>query len=429
MDFSGNILDALNDDCLYEIFTRKCIDINDLMEVASTCQRCQWIAKRVFRTRFKHANHFAPMINWPLDKFENYLQLFGEFCEVLDIHVLKCDQNKLLRLITKYCKNVTDIRCCGKIDFSEFKQFFSKLINLEYSKGTFNGDHLFEDDASIKSLKFCSATVNFPLKKLPNLQHVFLYAVRSTASTTFFQLNNQITTLYLNNFIVKSHLNESLKHLVNLTEFTYWYDRYNNITNYSCFENMSNLRKLDFILDKDRAYNVLSSLHRGNAPLESLVVGNFCAHKQTIDLICQYKSIERLVTHCACAFKDVLEVIDNMPQLKHICCDMFDVENALEILQHSTALQSALFKVTRLDSVSAIETISQSARANNICVKITSTQSVCVKNWWLLLKTPNICLHIEIIQNSLYFQNANFGEWTHKNFAIRTLSYEQFHER
>lgn len=107
-----NMADALNDDCLMEIFQR--LHMRDLYTIAWTCKRLRAIAVRVFRRRYRH-RLFAPCdlrhygnsrpCTW-LSQYVHCVRIFGP--TRVGLH-FEYDKNIMLRALAEYCPDLEEI--------------------------------------------------------------------------------------------------------------------------------------------------------------------------------------------------------------------------------------------------------------------------------------------------------------------------------
>lgn len=321
-------LHALDDECLFELFTHF-TDIEDVLELGSTCKRFLGIAQKVYCSKFQKIDHSGQMICWPIKKIERYLKHFGEFCETFD-----SNDSKELCLLGKYCKNLTKLRCnsqwtCNK----HLKSIFPNLVEFETSGDFYYGAELFGDNSPLQKLTLVDCDVTFPAKHFPNLRHVELKAITWYSSATidnFFKLNTQITRLELCH---GTQLKSAVRHLENLEEFTYLIDEYAAEGDYEGLKNFTKLKKLTLNMWKDEyepdaraVRKVLLALWRANPPLEHLTLDAFVDFSYTAFAITRFPALRTLVLkEISCSMLDEddeeLVSIGRIAQMEHIICE------------------------------------------------------------------------------------------------------------
>lgn len=384
MSLLNQSLELLDDDCVREILARDEIDVEEMLEIASTCARFQQLAQQIFPLKFVQINHWDKMENWPLEKVERYLRYFGENYSTFDVNFTP-KPDAVLRLLKLHCKNLVNLRCSGygHIAFIELEQLFSRLVQYEQSFGLFVALRLFGKKSPLEKLALNNCTVYFPERCMPKLQHIKLNAVqlKHENSKKFFQLNPQIIRLEVYDPCSTINLN-NIAQLENLEEFLYFTDLRTNKNTHqalACFRSLIKLRKLQLRASNNCILQILEGLLLGDAPLESLSLEFIELHISIIQKICKNKSIKQLqlrVSSTARPFEQckLMEIVSNMPQLEHIHCDTIKIEDVHGVLRDSKNIHSALF-IVRLpnldrDYSTIISDISQISRARNILVDI-----------------------------------------------------------
>lgn len=110
----SNILNALNDDCLWEIFNSKELDVWDLCALAEVCKRFNDIAKGIVpikhRHIIEHTDHMDHMEWKCLWRMERLFRHFGSsFTTFKGLLVENWDV--LCGLIGKHCDRITTLDC------------------------------------------------------------------------------------------------------------------------------------------------------------------------------------------------------------------------------------------------------------------------------------------------------------------------------
>lgn len=379
MDSPQNSLSTLNDDCLFEIIKLDCIDINDLIEVASTCTHLQSIAQEVFSIKYKKINHCDEMKEWPFEKVENYLRHFGENVDTFSTKSLK-KPVAVLRSVVKYCKNLVHLRCIGsyKFDTNLLKGLCAQLKTFEYNGGIFHGGDLFEENAPLQKLRLINCDAQLPKVTLPHLTELKLTMFNRDTITDFCSQNPQIVHFRTRHIL--ANMNVALELLDNLEEFSFLNFDFSRVLN--GLKNLNRLKKLRLGYYSDDIFQALAVLYRISAPLESLAV-HHCNGLSTavINKICQFKAIKHLRMKRQ-GFSDgpdcdeLMVILRNLRQLKTIYCDLmlFDVAEAHKLLfENSSRLRSAIFTMDRFDHEEEywkVVAISELAKAKNFDIEI-----------------------------------------------------------
>lgn len=428
MDFSQHILEALNDDCLIELLVQKCLGIGDLVQVAATCERLEGIAKRAFRIKYRRNNNFDEIINWSLGKIQTFFQLFGALCETFDLLAFNNhnDRDEIAYLAAYYCKNVLNFRCFGwnNIPISQLKMLSSKVVNFE-SFGNIRGRILLEDNSTMQQLRMFFGTIDLPQKHFPKLLHLKLDYVRVTQENIarFFELNPQLKKVELIDSPMNCtgyHLEDGIKHLVNLEELAYLkMSIKSQFKSYNCFENLKNLKKVRLWGEKMNMFNILNAMQRGNVPLESLwldcIVQEEYRDDGIIALICNFKGIQQLILKQQITGRQLVQLIDNLPQLKDIQCELetVNINELTHALQKGKQLRSATIGMCRYHTLdeneyySGLESISNIAKDRNIRVQMLVT---------LKYRQPEFVF------------DANVGKITHDHFTASACKYYDYDE-
>lgn len=165
-DSPQNILNALNDDCLLEIF--KNLHYSTLLSVANVCNRFICLAKEAFSCKYKSKEINILELEWnrepTLSKVEHFLRVFGSSISILSVvkktslvaklqlkRKLK-NTNIYLKLIEKYCKNINELEICFKlIDGSVFNDCLSLFKRLKKLKIP-----ILSDPSFFKMISVCS---------------------------------------------------------------------------------------------------------------------------------------------------------------------------------------------------------------------------------------------------------------------------------
>lgn len=192
-------------------------------------------------------------------------------------------------------------------------------------------------------------------------------------------------------WLVNDYLMDAIQHLIELRALTYMFneDHHNEEpTTFTYFKHLKKLETLRVQISTGAICNILSALHRANAPLTSLTMTYNASNKQIIDTICDNycKFISKLhfkydrASHHEDYIhnidgEDLQKIINHLPQLTDIGCESDDIKVAdiLQALQTSNELRTAYFKIDVFDferEYSNIRSISELARCRMMNVTI-----------------------------------------------------------
>lgn len=385
----NNILQVLNNNCLIEIISQTCIDIGDLVNVASTSTHFQAIARRVFVSKFFRMTHMKEMREWPLNKIEKYFQHFGEYIQHFCLRKHKYNQNDVLRLIVTHCPNLTSFRCHAwkHIDIELLNKICSKLTYFDW-QGRLDGLRIFDTSSSIQHFRFYSSQFELPQMNLPHLLKLQLLFVSIPPDNLigFLKLNPQLKSLELKNSPLiwreSRNLDEGILPLKNLEEFSFRHFQ-EPFNSYECFESLTKLKKLKISVPyvSDAINNIGRSVQRANAPLEAVWLESRCNDLNTfnfnlnIDTICQFKSVQKMILNRSIKSSQLPRIIASLPQLKNIDCEIeklhFDAAHIHKALKIANGLHSLVLGTdARHDECSSISGISTEAKNRNIDVEL-----------------------------------------------------------
>lgn len=293
----SNILNALNDDCLREIFNSEVLDIWDLCSLADVCQRFREIAKEVFPHKYNNR-----WIDWAcLWRTERLLQIFdSSFTTLNNFHYQL--EDILCGLIAEHCTKITKLTCKLREPASliHMRPLMQRLSALEITFddiGYLNDDDgedgnsgiqlndLFDSQPiiSIETLKIKADrsryTLHLPSATLVNLRSFHLQFVsldEMSNNKAFFSRNPQLEKLEFRSCYVFS-IDDLLKHLSNIHDLTLGCSLrvLPSALNYSHFEQMQSLKVLRFPYYWDfhmSIHKALEAIQRGRVELERLTL-------------------------------------------------------------------------------------------------------------------------------------------------------------
>lgn len=375
MNSPQNILSILNDDCFIGIIKQDCIGINDLIEIASTCKRLQSIAREVFRIKFKKIDHSDEVEKWPIQQTAVYLRHFGELIDTFDTAPLH-NRNTVLKLVMKYCKNITNLRCIASeyFDSTSLRGLCAHLKTLEYGGEGFKGAEIFEENAPLEQLSLFTCGVQLPVIQLPHLKQVDLVRTNRNNTRIFFRLNPQILRLNVRHVSLNSDI--ALEYLVNLEELSFLDIEPGRTL--QGFRNLNRLKKLCLGHRIDCVLEALITLHRIKAPLESLTVYHSAIINEAItNRICQFETMKYLRLKRSGTFpgpssEHLIRILKSLPLLKTLICDQMRLNPSKAhkiLLECSDELQSARFRLHICDNAEdfmIVADMSSLARDKNI---------------------------------------------------------------
>lgn len=226
-----NILNALYDDCLREIFKCSVLDIYDLCALASTCERFKAIGLVIFRLKYgQNYESIAQqlIVGANIFQWENFLIAFGEFIKSIDTTMCQAKKNLgiILHLIDKHCPNLVKLTCIlyNRDDAVQLHSLFTRIHELHITPGThLELGCLFAPNVDI-NLQHLTFNANAPLLSaitLPKLTSVHLMSFTvPTFFEQFFAMNPQLKKVQISpsdSFLACSH-ESILKGLVHLNQ-------------------------------------------------------------------------------------------------------------------------------------------------------------------------------------------------------------------
>lgn len=152
---SHNILNALNDDCLREIFNRPEINLMDLAALANVCKRFNQIGQQAFSEKYvEQYKLFEHRHLWRVDEF---FRTFGQKITTLYLGWVYGDPKEIvLRLVLDNCTKITKLGCSA---YSKHSRMALKRVMPQLEEFTIvYGDATFTDLFDLNTV--------YPLKKL-----------------------------------------------------------------------------------------------------------------------------------------------------------------------------------------------------------------------------------------------------------------------
>lgn len=211
---SQNIHNALNDDCLREIFLH--LNMTDQSTVSQVCQRFQDV---VMRISYKHVKITDDNCN-PLWKLEEFFRIFGASIQTVNITTKQCADIVMI-FVSKFCANLKKLS--GKTHFlntiNQMVALYPRLHQLELHQ-LGNANVVFQPNAQIESIivRFVRRFPPIHLPKLRVLQANIGGSRLDTSIKSFFALNRQIQKLVIE-MVAPFPISNVVSNLLNLQEF------------------------------------------------------------------------------------------------------------------------------------------------------------------------------------------------------------------
>lgn len=211
-DAEKNILNILNDDCLWLIFG-KIKHFSDIYSIANVCKRFRKIAKHTFASNFKQEAinliDLIPKNQVTLFQIEDFLREFGSLISWVQIDKqcyknLSNSSNTILKMINKYCKNLKKLSLIASSvetdTITETIPLFQQLkyLHIDLPSSEFNNfKHCLMYCTQLETLHifgFVTSVSSLPMVKLPKLT-VFWLTNPGISCDKFLTYNPQIQEL------------------------------------------------------------------------------------------------------------------------------------------------------------------------------------------------------------------------------------------
>lgn len=213
-----SILDALNDDCLREIFEKSVLDTNDLCALARNCNQFDSVTGISFRRRYRgewplRANE------WPFQRCEVLFRQFGHCITSLKLFEPEVSggyEEIVLGMIGYHCRTIESLHC------HQLKPIHQAIEHYKRCRchGATDGQAPF---GQLKRLVYDGKLrpgKSIPNMQLPSLENFQLRYVDSLDTVGFFATNRRLKHLTLSSTSVRVHLDEMMAHLIELEELT-----------------------------------------------------------------------------------------------------------------------------------------------------------------------------------------------------------------
>lgn len=383
-DITSNdyILNVLNDDCLRAIMTQESIILDDLLELAKTCQRFHTVASDIFGCMIrKYPNFQHQLKHYPLSTIDEYFQSFGAQWETFDTTMF-INSEIVLQFVLDYCTNIRHLKCAIIDERSmrtDFRPLFKQLHSLHFYEcrvQLVGNENIFamNENLPLQRLTFDRCyDIELPSLRMPHLIDLTIHTsiVRDNCSSietgrSFFQKNPQLKRLVLKYPRGFDCIANGLQWLVNLEELSYIMYGSCPETCLVAFESLTKLRKIHLSTVVDEHSVIFRALLKCKAPLESLIIERFVfesADKEfknvdVVSLIKEFKALTYLqinknyTTYLGNQYKtisnaDLLLIMEECTQLKAVRFDSqtLDLLTIKRIIEHDRNLTNASFTI------------------------------------------------------------------------------------
>lgn len=270
-----SILDALNDDCLREIFEKSVLDTNDLYALARTCNQFASVTGISFRRRYRGEWPLMMYANeWPFHRCEVLFRQFGHCITSLKLFEPEVSggyEEIVLGMIGYHCRTIESLHC------HQLKPIHQAIEHYKRRRchGATDGQAPF---GQLKRLVYDGKLrpgKSIPNMQLPSLENFQLRYVDSLDTVGFFATNRQLKHLTLSSTSVRVHLDEMMAHLIELEELTIdgcmWItddDDQIHYEDYISFGRLKGLKAFSFIYTNLDVQAILLALCNGQVRLE-----------------------------------------------------------------------------------------------------------------------------------------------------------------
>lgn len=322
-DSPFHILNALNDDCLHEIFKR--LLLPDLTNCSDVCIRFNRLATQIFVSKYKNEtvsfhSEFSGRFADAQAMFRNFGPLIQSLSICFTIEVIG-HYGTSLRMINQHCSalkelNVSNFRFHG--DWKRLCPMFAKLITIKLENCGLTSNHkgLFTACANLKILQLndCYWIDRCIGQRFPNISQAHFQSNWITASTfvNFITQNPTIRKLtFVGNRMTSTDIVRLIsEHLINLQEFEYD-EIVHNLKQYQhnilCLSRLHSLKILKLNFNSLSVAPLLGKLVENKIPIEHLKLSKGLIDMDAIQSVSQLNGIKIL------ELSDVYELTD-----KHI---------------------------------------------------------------------------------------------------------------
>lgn len=351
-----HMLNALNDDCLREIFKSSALNVWDLAAIAHVCRRFDAIAYEVFRGSKVGR---APIVfdTVELWRIEECLRSFGPLIKWINLSELgEPSTDVVLRLVLKYCNNLTSLSC--EANYGEtidaMRRILPKLKHLELKDSTGNFFKLFTPNTEYSLEKLCIECddLSLPTFQLPNLIDLSLSGrcVRPgpPLESAFFAQNPQLELLNLSNVHIIGGIDTIVQHMPNLSALHL--DSL-DLSPRSRFADFKQLKRFSLCSADSKDFEeILQAFYDGRVAIEWLSLG-WTWVDSIIDTICKMKSIMRLRlrNQNAAALRRIVRELEHLKHFEASGLSRLGWTDALDeirwVLEHGQRMQTITYHI------------------------------------------------------------------------------------
>lgn len=368
-----NILNALDDHCLYEIFNQ--FDtLSMLFSIANTCVRFSKVAKEVFTSKFKDKTICIATMKWGQLKMPQVIPVLYHFGLSIDSLYIGCididgDYGGLplssyfLKIINKYCKHLTNLSISfenlNSQTLTEISPLLSRLKKLCFHN--FFSFNLFSEFITICSqletfeiYPPCLSNFTLPAITLPKLKKFHLLGTEDNVESIepFLMSNPQLEIIEISfpSNIICRCIGQYMTNLREL-ELNDWQYELNDIENINL--DIEHLRGIK--LKWHGNYQIIAShiqqlIESDVLLIEDVSVWNTSIDRAVINNICQLKTIKALGIDANSGDDEnyLIELTRNLPNLEKFRITY----SALETVNYVAVLIQVLKYANRLKELS-----------------------------------------------------------------------------
>lgn len=350
-----NIVNALNDDCLREIFRK--LNRDDQCAVANVCRRFRDVASTLIPKHIEIANEHCT----PLWRLEDFIRTFGSTFRTAHITTVQC-ADIILVFLSEYCDNLEELK--GEVHFqntmNDMAALFPRLRRLDLQHCGI-ADIVFQPNAHIEAISV-ETVDNVPPISFPKLRDLRLWIDASSTDSSlrqFFAFNEQIEILVLD-FVWEDFISGVLNNLLQLQELevSHLSLTHNDASAFGRFKRLHTLR-LHNVSSAYTVVNMLRTLWENGVKLKTLTLGKKLL-SDGIDYIIQMRSLEYL--SLSSIDDDQLgQLADNCIRLKEMHISKADITPIAiyDAVRHAINLEKATFWI-HLDRISSLRIVDQS---------------------------------------------------------------------
>lgn len=358
-----NILNALNDDCLRELFETPTLSIWDLVSLAHVCKRFKRIAKLAFKSTFvDYERNFDGIELW---RAREFFRTFGKSITSIDLtETEKASSDLIVRFMLEHCTKISKLGCevYEPQTIVAMRSAMATIENLYLICWTRNFPALFDSHTvyPLKKLDLECIPGMLPAVHLPHLEHLHLEIRNCSADpidTPFFEMNPQIKVLKLHFTTFSFGIDGILRHLpyieeLQLKQTSTGSDALEKTQSAAdIFAQLKHLKRLHLHFTEwfndTSASKVLEALIRGRVKLEHLSLYVYCNDDRLriCDAICQLKYLRQL-EYAGLKDSELERVMNELRHLRHV--DIGEVSTfkvVFNALKAGKRLTHANFKV------------------------------------------------------------------------------------